>query len=179
MGLNGHGDEAYIGLATHKGQTGPSELIISGSHSGLYFPYSKEVQHLTSNTSKLQYYAKEPNVDYQWLNSSRGAGVFESIKVLSPPYTFYVGRVFSFNSYHVGKVSLEHRVLYYGFEGRTRTAASYEVLIAKKIYSTTFRPRTYPLPSKTTKSTVSIIGTGALRANNTELLNVSDQRNPG
>lgn len=130
-GTNQLKEEIYVGLATFKSQTSPAELIISGENIGLHFPYGRKVEHLKSN---LKYYAKESDCEYKWV--AKGGGVDQAIQVLSPPYNFYIGRVFSFESYHVCSVNLQHRVFYYGLNGTTRTSASYEVLTCKRSYTT-------------------------------------------
>lgn len=108
-------------------------------HFGLYFPYDVTDFHLTTN---LQYYAKEPTCDYQWKSSSHGRRVENAIQIKSNSYTYYVGRIYAFNSYHVGKVTLEHKTIYYGYNGKTKSSATYEVLVCNPVTTTTPTPTT-------------------------------------
>lgn len=142
-GLNQLSEEIYVGLGSFKQQTSPAGLIISGENLGLLFPYGKNVLHLKSN---LKYYVKESDCEYKWVTSSHGAAVYQAISVLSPPYTFYVGRVFSFDAHHLGSVNLQHRVMYYAFNETTKTSTSYEVLTCNRRYTTAI-PRQHSYPS--------------------------------
>lgn len=133
--MNQHGEEAYIGFATFNRQSAPAELVLSDQYYGLYFPWGAKVYHITEN---IQYYAKEPNCEYKWISSSSGQNVHKAIKNSSPDgYTFYIGRTAAHNTWHVGKVTLEHKVLYYGHNMLTQKTAHYEVLICNKITPTT------------------------------------------
>lgn len=97
-------------------------------------------------TSGIKYYAKETDCEYLWVNSSNGAAVYQAIQILSPPYTFLIGRVFTVFYNHVGSVNLQHRVMYYVANDTVRTAASYEVLTCKRSYTTTRYPRINSFP---------------------------------
>lgn len=146
-GLNENGDEIYVGRGTVKGQTAANNLIISGPRAGLYFPHSRTVHHLTTG---IEYFEREADCDYQWVASSDGKVVASAIQIDSPPYTFYVGRVFAHNSYHIGKTTLEHKVTYYSYAGTEPDTPNYEVLVCKE------RPMTVHNQENSTKANFDI-----------------------
>lgn len=96
---------------------------------GLYFEHSHKEHYLTSN---IEYYAKEEDCTYKWVPSSNGEVVANAIQFRSPPFTFYPGRTNAFNSVQVGKVTLEHRVMYYAYGGKGYSVRTYEVLVCVK-----------------------------------------------
>lgn len=97
---------------------------------GLYFEHGLK-EHLI--TSGVEYYAKEATCDYKWIPSANGFAVPNAVQFTSASYTFYVGRAFLQGSTQVGKVTIEHRVMYYAYGGKGHATASYEVLICEKI----------------------------------------------
>lgn len=141
-----------MGRGTYNGLTSPAELIISGSRSGLHFPYAGQVYRVQND---IEYYAKDPNCDYKWVSSEDGNTVAKAIKfsrrVSNTPYTFYVGRIFVQQGFHVGKVRLERGVIYYGYQGKEHSSSTYQVLICDKIPSIkSTTPATTPTPATTT-----------------------------
>lgn len=131
-GLNEFGRHSYVGRGTYEGQLAPGKLMTepNGYAAGLYFAYGDNEIVITS---EVEYYAKEPPCDYRWVPSSNGQIVSNAIQLTSHPYTFYVGRIHTFDSIQVGKVTLEHRVMYYAFNGRSHRTANYEVLTCVRI----------------------------------------------
>lgn len=132
-GLNQHGKDCFVGRATYNRQLAPGKLMIEPMKAyaaGLYFEYGHK-EHLI--TSGVEYYAKEPTCDYKWVPSSNGQVVRNAVEFTSSSYTFYVGRAFLQGSTQVGKVTLEHRVMYYAFAGKGHATASYEVLICEPV----------------------------------------------
>ena len=125
-GLYSNDQYAYVGRGTVSGQLAPGTLLIknSGTHTaGFYMEHSHAEHYLTSN---IEYYAKEPSCDYEWVESSNGNVVQNAIEHKSAPYTFYVGRTFNQGFWHVGKVTLELQTMYFGKGLGTKF---YEVLV--------------------------------------------------
>lgn len=119
----------YIGRANIDGQLVIGKLLINGPWKGLWMAYGgKEQQTITG----VQYYAKESRCNYSWKPSSNGETVKNAVGFSSAPFTFYVGRAYDSNSVQVGKVTLEHRTMYYAYDGSEKTVDSYEVLVCKK-----------------------------------------------
>lgn len=111
----------------------PGKLMIEPTKAyaaGLYFEYGHK-EHLI--TSGVEYYAREPTCNYNWIPSSNGQVVPNAVQFTSASYTFYVGRAFLQGSTQLGKVTLEHRVMYYAFSGKGHATASYEVLICEPV----------------------------------------------
>lgn len=132
-GKNHLGKSCYIGRAVYNRQLIPGRLMIEPTHSssvGLYVEYALKEHLLTSN---IEFYAKEPNCFYKWVPSSNGQDVTNAIQFKNDSYTFYIGRAFLQGATQVGKVLLEHRVLYFAFMGRGYSSAVYEVLLCEPI----------------------------------------------
>ena len=120
---------SYVGRGTVFGQLAPGTLLIEDSgnqKAGFYMEHSRAEHFLSSN---FEYYAKEQNCDYIWIASSNGAIVANAIEHRSHPYTFYVGRTFHEGIWHVGKVTLEDKTMYFGKGFDTK---SYEVLVCNE-----------------------------------------------
>lgn len=131
-GLNEFSKDSYVGRGTVSGQLAPAKLMIEATSvygSGLYFEYGGKEHYLTTN---VEYYAKEDDCTYKWFPSSGGEVILNAVQFRSPPYTFYVGRTNSFNSVQVGKVTLEHHVMYYAYGGEGYSTPTYEVLVCEK-----------------------------------------------
>lgn len=137
VGVNEYNEECYIGRALVNGrQLAIGKLLIESktNQAGLYLEYGNVEHYIASG---IEYYAKEPTCDYEWVSSSNGQVVRNAVQFSSDSYTFYPGRAFLQGSIQVGKVTLEHQVMYYGWGGVARSTGSYEVLTCNKIKTTT------------------------------------------
>jgi Protein of unknown function (DUF3421) len=149
--MNQYGKESYVGRGTYNGQLAPGKLMIEPTKAyaaGLFFEFGLK-EHLL--TTGVEYYAKEPTCDYKWIPSANAHVVPNAVQFTSSSYTFYVGRAFLQGSTQVGKVMLEHRVMYFAFGGKGHATASYEVLVCEKItpVSTTPMSATMSKPVET------------------------------
>lgn len=132
-GLNEFSKQSFVGRGTVQGQLAPAKLMIEATDvygAGLYFEHSHIEHYLTTG---IEYYAKEDDCNYKWVPSTGGEIVPNAIQFRSSPYTFYVGRTNSFNSIQVGKVTLEHHVMYYGYGGKGHSTPNYEVLVCNRV----------------------------------------------
>lgn len=129
-GLNENGDESFVGRALFSGEDATTELIVCGPRIGLYFPYAGKQIRINSN---FDYYEREDDCEYEWVASMNGEKVFRAVRIISPPLTFYVARVYAHNSYHTGKLALENKVIFYGHQGLEESSSNYEVLTCKRI----------------------------------------------
>lgn len=103
---------------------------------------------------------------------SSGQNVHKAIKNTSPDgYTFYIGRTNAHHTWHVGKVTLQHKVLYYGHNMLTQKTATYEVLICNKITPAISETTTTTQIISTAKPDKSSNNLISLNIHNTELGN--------
>lgn len=119
-----------MGLGTYKGQTAPSEIIISGPRKGVWMAHGGVTVKITSDAF---YYAKDDNCDYKWIWSASGNIVTRAVGFKDPNYIFYVGRASTSGFINVGKVTLEHKVIYFNHDGKEKFNAAYEVLTCDKV----------------------------------------------
>lgn len=115
----------------------PGKLVTeatSAYEAGLYFAYGGDEHFLKQG---IEYYAKDPACAYKWQSSSNGEIISDAIQFKSDEFTFYVGRAFEKKSVQVGKVTLEHKKMYYAFNGKEHATSEYEVLVCEKL---TFLP---------------------------------------
>jgi hypothetical protein len=134
-GKNNLGKSCYIGRGLHNRQMVPGRLMVEPTQSaavGLYIEYALKEHFLTSN---IEFYAKEPNCNYKWIPSSNGQDVTNAVQFKNDSYTFYMGRAFLHGSTQVGKVVLDHRVMYFAFGGKGFATATYEVLTCESLDS--------------------------------------------
>lgn len=97
---------------------------------GIYLAYGGSPIYKTQD---VEYYAKEENCSYKWVQSSKGREVENAIQFNSQAFTFYVGRIIAFNSIQVGKVtSPTHNVMYYAWGASNHATSMYEVLVCDK-----------------------------------------------
>ena len=132
-GLFADGKDSYVGRGTVNGQLAPGTLLIEDSISrkaGLYMEYGQVENFITSD---VEYYVKNPVCNYEWIASSNGETIVNAIAHKSDGFTFYVGRIFDENSWYVGKILIEHQVMYFGNGKQT---ASYEVLVCRTTLAT-------------------------------------------
>lgn len=124
------GVECYVGRGSYMWQLAPGSLFVEDSktHSaGFYMEYSSEEKHITSG---FEYFAKEPSCSYKWVKSSDGKIIQNAIQYSSNGELFYVGRVFTNDSWLVGKVSLKWNKMHYG---KGSEVTSYEVLVCDDV----------------------------------------------
>lgn len=132
-GLFSDGKESYVGRGTYNGHLAPGTLLIEDAinrTAGLYIEYGGIERYLTSN---VEYYAKSPECNYNWIASSDGKTVANAISYKSDGFTMYVGRIFAESSWFVGKVPIETHIIYYG---QGKVSPTYEVLVCEPIPTT-------------------------------------------
>lgn len=81
---------------------------------------------------RVEYYSKENECEYKWINSSDGNQVENAISVESLGKTYYIGRVLFMDSYHLGSVLLNYTYVYYNFNDETKSSSTYEVLTCEE-----------------------------------------------
>jgi hypothetical protein len=76
-------------------------------------------------TRSVEYYAKQPECNYKWVESAYGNDVKNAIEFYDKEEQFYVGRISSERGVLVGKVSNKWKKIHYG---RGIESFNYEVL---------------------------------------------------
>lgn len=127
---------AFVGRGTvEKKQSSIGKLMVEATSlygMGMYTGYGGKEYHITSG---IEYYAKEPDCKYEWVLSSNGQQVPDAVGFTSDGYSFYVGRTHTFGSIEIGKVTLELKIMLYGWGGKEHKASVYEVLVCKPIFT--------------------------------------------
>jgi Protein of unknown function (DUF3421) len=126
-GTDSEGKEIYIGRGIFNGEIIPGRFLFEDDGSHLPGLYVEQKSCELFFSTGVEYYAKNPSCNYQWVASSDGSTVPNAVRV-SRFEDYYIGKVTIDGSIHVGKVSRKEKVFTYpGYSSN-----SYEVLVCQR-----------------------------------------------
>ena len=133
--LAGHdgGQEVYVGKAFYtNGQSEPGKLTLDPIPTVRYG--NSNIAH--TSTSNIKFLNKDPNCNYQWVESSHGVDVPDAILVPQISMNLLIARLNIHGGTQVGKVGRPPPVnrMYYGYGDKQLESINYyEVLVCRPI----------------------------------------------